>query len=176
MAEAVRKSGAWVVCRPGCTQCCMGPFAITPLDAQRLRAGLAALRASDRTRAERVEDRARAFVTRWSAEFPGDPVTGVLDDEDFPDFAEDAPCPALDPEHGTCDVYEARPMTCRVFGPAVRGQDGVIGACELCYQDVEEERIEACAVEVDTERLESALTRKLEPGLTTVAWCLASVE
>jgi hypothetical protein len=29
MAEAARRSGDWLVCRPGCTQCCIGPFAIT---------------------------------------------------------------------------------------------------------------------------------------------------
>ena len=31
LAEAARKSGAWLVCRSGCTECCMGPFSITPL-------------------------------------------------------------------------------------------------------------------------------------------------
>ena len=44
LAEAARKSGAWLVCRPGCTECCMGPFPITQLDARRLREGLIACR------------------------------------------------------------------------------------------------------------------------------------
>ena len=28
MAEAARRSGSWLVCRLGCTQCCIGPFPI----------------------------------------------------------------------------------------------------------------------------------------------------
>jgi len=44
MAEAARKSGPWLVCRSGCTECCMGPFPITQLDARRLREGLIACR------------------------------------------------------------------------------------------------------------------------------------
>src|SRR5690242_261004 len=32
-AEAARRSGPWLACRPGCTQCCIGPFPITQLDA-----------------------------------------------------------------------------------------------------------------------------------------------
>ena len=41
MAEAARLGGAWLVCRPGCAECCLGPFPITQLDARRLREGLA---------------------------------------------------------------------------------------------------------------------------------------
>ena len=37
LAEAARKAGPWLACRLGCTECCMGPFAITPSDAERLR-------------------------------------------------------------------------------------------------------------------------------------------
>ena len=48
LAEAARKSGPWLVCRPGCTGCCMGPFPITQLDARRLREGLAELESRDR--------------------------------------------------------------------------------------------------------------------------------
>ena len=44
MAEAVRKGGAWIACRPGCTQCCIGVFPISESDAARLRSGLDDLR------------------------------------------------------------------------------------------------------------------------------------
>ena len=47
MAEAARLGGAWVVCEPGCAECCMGPFPITQLDAWRLRQGLAELERRD---------------------------------------------------------------------------------------------------------------------------------
>ncbi|HEX3155445.1 MAG TPA: YkgJ family cysteine cluster protein, partial [Candidatus Angelobacter sp.] len=40
LAEAARRSGDWLVCRKGCTQCCYGPFAISQLDAWRLQKGL----------------------------------------------------------------------------------------------------------------------------------------
>ena len=48
LAEAARKSGQWLVCRVGCTQCCIGPFPISQLDARRLRGGLAELEAERR--------------------------------------------------------------------------------------------------------------------------------
>ena len=62
--------------------------------------------------------------------------------------AEEEPCPVLDPETGACDLYDARPLTCRVFGPAVRSEGGV-GACELCYVGAGDEEIAGCAVELD---------------------------
>ena len=58
LAEAVQKSGAWLVCRPGCCECCLGPFAITQLDAARLRTGLQELATKDPARAARVRQRA----------------------------------------------------------------------------------------------------------------------
>lgn len=184
-AEAERKSGAWLVCRAGCAECCMGAFPINQLDALRLRDGLAELRLSDPERAERVVTRARDAVARLRGEFPGDPVTGVLgesdaDQERFESFADDEPCPALDPVTQTCDLYASRPMTCRLFGPAVRGEDGAVGACELCYHGASDSEIAACAVETDPDGAESALTEKLEAetgaqGSTIVAWCLAGL-
>ena len=131
MAEAVRKSGAWIACRAGCFECCIGPFEITQGDARRLREGLAALTATDPERAARLRQRASVHV---------------VDDE--------ALCPALDPESGTCDLYEARPITCRMFGPAVRSGGAVVGVCELCYVGASDEEIAACAVEVELEEPE----------------------
>src|SRR5215469_8705383 len=82
LAEAARKSGAWLVCRPGCTQCCIGPFPISQLDAERLREGLRKLEATDPQRASLVKIRARESVTRLSPSFPGDPETGILAEDD----------------------------------------------------------------------------------------------
>src|SRR5215467_10641663 len=39
LADTARRSGDWLVCRPGCTQCCLGAFAINQLDALRLQRG-----------------------------------------------------------------------------------------------------------------------------------------
>ena len=133
LTDAARKSGEWLVCRPGCTQCCIGAFAISQLDAERLRQGMRQLEASDPERALRIRQRVRASVQRLSRDFPGDSKTGILAAYDsamacFTDFANDEPCPVLDPATGRCDLYSARPMTCRTFGPPVRsGPEGGLG-------------------------------------------------
>jgi Fe-S-cluster containining protein len=160
-------------------------FPISQLDVQRLQAGLEQLKREDAARALRVAARARDSVERLRNEFPGDPETGLLTESDeaqarFDDFANDEPCPALDPETQTCDLYASRPMTCRVFGPAVRGGDGAVGACELCYEGASDEQIADCAVEMDPDNTEGRLIETLEVetgvrGSTIVAWCLTAL-
>ena len=59
LADTARRSGDWLVCKPGCTQCCIGVFAIHQLDAARLQQGLQELTASDPERARSVRERAR---------------------------------------------------------------------------------------------------------------------
>jgi Fe-S-cluster containining protein len=182
LADATRRSGEWLVCQQGCTQCCVGAFSINQLDALRLRSGLADLAARDPARAARVRARARDAVVRLAQDFPGDPATGLLEESEgaaqrFVEFANDEPCPVLDPETGSCDLYEARPMTCRVFGPPVRSEDG-LGVCELCFQGATEEEIASCEMIPDPDDLESALLEQLEQssggrGDTTVAFALA---
>jgi Fe-S-cluster containining protein len=182
LAEAARRGGEWLVCRSGCTQCCIGVFPINQLDALRLRRGLADLEKSAPQRADRVRERAREAVARLSPDFPGDAAGGVLDEgaaasARFSDFANDEPCPGLDPETGNCELYESRPMTCRVFGPPVRSEDG-LGVCELCYHGASDEEIAACEMIPDPDDLESDLLKKVEDsmgtcGNTIVAFCLA---
>ena len=164
LAEAARRSGPWLVCRPGCTQCCLGPFSINQLDARRLRQGLAALEVSDRDRAARVRERARALVGQ--AVPPADAQT------------DDEPCPALDPATGHCDLYAARPLTCRTFGPPVRCGSDEVGVCELCFSGATDDEIAACEVEIDPEGMESDLLAELDAAtgemeMTTVAAALA---
>jgi Fe-S-cluster containining protein len=182
-ADAARRSGELLVCKKGCTQCCMGAFAIHQLDAQRMRRGLAALERRDRTKADKLRARARDTWKRLRREFPGDTATGILDESEkgqqrFATFAQDEPCPALNPADGSCDLYEARPMTCRVFGPPIRSEDG-LGACELCYHGVPDEVMEAYEMVPDPDDLETGLVEKVEKGIgkrghTIVASCLAS--
>jgi Fe-S-cluster containining protein len=161
LAEAARKSGPWLLCRPGCAECCMGEFPITQLDALRLRRGLADLEARDPGRAARVLRRAREAVAR------------------HPVFADEQPCAALDPETGTCDLYVARPITCRVFGPPVSYGPEAVGVCELCFQGASDAEIAACEVEIDSEGMEATLLDELEArtglsGETTVALAITS--
>ena len=181
LADTGRRSGEWLVCKPGCTQCCMGAFAINQLDALRLQQGLAELKVIDPHRALHVRNRARASIARLSQDFPGDPATGILEEGEtadmlFEEFANDEPCPVLDPQTGMCDLYAARPLTCRVFGPPVRSEGG-LGVCELCYHGASEEEIAACEMTVDPEEMESALLDELERktgrrGRTIVAFAL----
>ena len=181
LADTARRSGDWLVCRPGCTQCCIGAFAISQLDAERLRIGLEQLKESDPERATRVLHRTHSYISRIAAEFPGNAQTGILDDspeaqESFADFANDEPCPVLDPGTGMCDLYSTRPMTCRVFGPPIRSEDG-LGVCELCYHGASEEEIAACEMHLETDALEAELTTQVETsigqyGNTIVAFAL----
>ena len=176
LAEAARKSGPWLVCHLGCTQCCIGPFPITQLDALRLRRGLSELASRDPERAAEVRGRGRQYIDRIAHEFPGDPQTGLLP-ADSCDFADDEPCPALDPLTGGCDLYAFRPITCRAFGPPVRCGSEAVGVCELCFEGASEDEIAACEVEIDPEGLESVLIEELEAttgarGATIVAYAL----
>jgi Fe-S-cluster containining protein len=183
LGEATRRSGKWLACGPGCTQCCVGVFPINQLDAARLRRGLSALEMGAPERAAGIRERARESVARLSPHFPGDAVNGVLDEgeeatQKFSDFANDEPCPVLDPESGMCQLYESRPMTCRVFGPPVRSQDG-LGVCELCFKGASNEEIAACEMKPDPDDLESALLEEIEQttgvrGNTIIAFSLTS--
>jgi Fe-S-cluster containining protein len=156
-------------------------FAINQLDAERLRAGLDALGVDDPARAQRVRERSLASVANLSPAFPGDLQTGVLDESEgaqarFEEFGNEEPCPALDPETGMCDLYSARPMTCRTFGPPVRSEGG-LGVCELCYQGASDEQIAGCEMRVPAEE-EAEVLAGLEnatsvSGRTIVAFALA---
>jgi len=180
LADSARRSGSWLACRPGCTQCCVGVFAISQLDAFRLREGLAELDERDPQGAQRVRQRAQDSLRRLKADFPGDASTGIVDEEtkEFEEFANDEPCPALDPETGLCDLYAARPMTCRVFGPPIRSAGG-LGVCELCFQGATSEQIAACELHADPVQLEAKLLKCLqrttgERGSTIVAFALGA--
>jgi Fe-S-cluster containining protein len=161
LAEAARRSGSWLVCRPGCTQCCHGPFEVSQLDAHRLREGLAELESHDPQRASAVRNRARQAAR----------LTNLGDDD---------PCPALDPETGTCDLYASRPIICRCFGPpALCDDSGSVAVCELCFDGASDEEISTCVVDFDPGGLESVLIEAQElatgvRGMTTVALSLAS--
>ena len=182
LADATRRSGSWIVCRPGCTQCCFGVFSISQLDVARLRHGLEDLEARDPQRAEAIRKRARAAIVRLSAAYPGDAVTGILaDDEEaearFEEFANEEPCPVLDPANGTCELYESRPITCRAFGPPVRSEGG-LGVCELCFHGASDQEIAECEMEVDPDDLESGLLKEMQDagapsGRTIVAFAVA---
>jgi Fe-S-cluster containining protein len=183
LADAVQKSSKWLACKPGCSQCCHGVFAINQLDAIRLRKGLAQLKERDPDRAARIRKRALDTVARLSEDYPGDPVSGVLDEDDtdeaakrWDDFANAEPCPVLDPATGMCELYESRPVICRTFGPAMK-TDGDLGHCELCFVGASEEEVAALEMNPDPDNLEAALVEELqkttgECGETIIAFAV----
>jgi Fe-S-cluster containining protein len=180
LQRANERSGGHIACRSGCAQCCTGVFAINRLDAYRLQQGLKDLAFRDQERAQRILQRAAESLERIAPSFPGDMETGILYDsanaeEVFEEFANDEPCPVLDPETLTCDLYAHRPLTCRIFGPPVR-TDGGLGVCELCFTKASPEEIAAAEVPLEGEAFESTLNRELEQatggGKTIVAFAL----
>jgi len=183
LASATERAGDWLACRPGCHQCCVGVFAISQFDAEQLREGLAMARADV---AQRIRTRAAQSRTRLLAGFPGDPVTGLLftepqHEEAFADFANDEPCPVLDPDTGTCDVYAFRPVQCRTFGPPVRDEDDHLTVCELCFVDAPAEEVARCEMDQSWRQQEEALIENAEQqsalfGPTLVAFALAPVK
>ena len=151
------------------------------VDAARLKGGLKELEARDPDRAAQVRERARAAVERLAPTFPGDAATGILEESPQPpelwnDFGNHEVCPVLDPMTGTCELYEFRPMTCRVFGPPVM-DEGELGVCELCYDGVSDAEIAKCEIRPDPENLEATLVKRLEDehglsGKTIIAFAL----
>lgn len=182
LADVTRHSGEWLACRIGCTQCCVGVFAISQLDALRLRHGWGELNRSDPARARAIQQRAAESLKRLAPAFPGNITTGILADDEaslerFEEFGNDEICPALSPITGECELYASRPMTCRVFGPPLRSEQG-LGVCELCFDGATAEEIAACELVTGTEELEATLTQEAEKvsgkrGDTLVALCLS---
>ncbi len=169
---------SWLACRPGCTPCCHGVFRISALDAERLRAAHASLQMTDPLRAVAIRTRAQALAVELGPGFPGNVLTGVLDPEDtgtwdrFADLPQaDAACPVLDPATGRCELYTARPLTCRIFGPPVKNEGG-IGICELCYTGASESEILAGEMVLTHANLEEELNGELPPEETVIAWAL----
>ena len=186
LASATARSGPHLVCRPGCTQCCVGVFPIAHRDAAYLREGLAALTRTDPAKLQRIQERVAASLTRLDPWFPGNVSTGILSEGDdqtilFEEFANDEPCPVLDPTTGTCDLYEHRPILCRTFGPpmASPGDNGEtnLATCELCYTHATTEEIAACELDPAIPAIEAASSAAFNAahnlhGETLIAYAL----
>lgn len=187
--DSARRGGEHLVCHPGCTQCCHGAFAINPLDTLRLRTAMTELALTDPEQAAAIEGRARRYLAEFGPSFPGDQATGILGESEeaqtaFEDFANDAPCPVLNPDTGLCDLYAARPMTCRVFGPPVRVQSAPdetseegFAICELCFINATVEEIAIAEMIVPHAEEQSVLEalQHEQPsiaGNTIIAYCL----
>jgi Fe-S-cluster containining protein len=200
LASATLRSGPHLVCRPGCTQCCVGVFPIAQQDAARLREGLDLLTQADPAKSQRIRARIAASLARLDPWFPGDCATGILSEDEqsttlfesgsptsglgslgWEEFANDEPCPVLDPTTGTCDLYESRPIVCRTFGPPMQtpGDEGEtnLATCELCYVHATTAEIAACELDPIIPELEAASNQAFNAahhthGETLVAYAL----
>jgi Fe-S-cluster containining protein len=185
LADAMVRGGAHMVCRPGCMQCCVGVFPIAQQDGARLRDGLRELGERDAARADGVRARVREALGRLDPWFPGDVGTGVLreDYEDgilFEEYANDEVCPVLDPVTGTCELYEARPILCRTFGPPMRTPEENLGTCELCFIHATTEEIAAAELDPGVPEVEAASNEAFDRahgcgGETLIAYALRGV-
>lgn len=151
----------------------MGVFPITRLDAERLRAGLKELELIDAERAASIRARVAAAVELQREGFPGDFAEGVFDESHpaFEEFGNDLVCPVLDPLTRTCDLYDARPITCRTFGPPIESAEG-IGVCELCFIDAAPETIKAALIDNSFLNEEAKLLGEYGAESTTIALAL----
>jgi Fe-S-cluster containining protein len=184
LAAGARRASGRLACRVGCTECCLGPFPVTWLDARRLAAGLAELAEVDPRRADAIRARAHDARRAMRLGFPGDPATGRLSEDEvarerFFDRHGSLPCPVLDPRTGACELYAARPLGCRSYGPPVRVAGEDLPPCRLCFVGAKAAEVERCRVAIDPGDEEDALLRRLhragEPGAveTLVAHALA---
>jgi Fe-S-cluster containining protein len=188
LAVGARWAGRRLACRIGCTECCLGPFPITLLDARRLAEGLREIGAREPKRALAIVRRAAAAVRTMKRTLPGDPATGRLNEDEaarerFFERHEALPCPALDPRTGACELYDARPLTCRTFGPPVRIGRENLPPCRLCFVGEGSKEVARCRVEIDDAvALEDRLLRRLheegEPAVpeTLVAFALVALQ
>lgn len=175
--ETKEKSGKLLACRPGCTECCFGPFPINQLDAWRLREGMAKL---SWLKATAVRLRAGGAWRRMKDRFPGNGETGLFYDEGAQEFGTryaNEPCPVLDPRTGLCELYEYRPVNCRTFGPPTRIDGENMPPCRLCYRGASTAKIEAYRVEIDPDQIEDGILTDLEQaggpiGQTLIAFVL----
>ena len=178
LERARASAGTHLVCQSGCTPCCFGPFAITQLDAWRLREGLRALAVTEPGRAAGVHERAAAAVARQAPAFgPGQEgvfATEAEEERFYETFASD-PCPALDPDSGACTVYAWRPVACRTYGPPVRMHGDDLPPCPLCFKRAAREEIEAARQTIEAGHVQAPLTDRVERetgrrGMTTIAF------
>lgn len=178
LASATLRAGPHLTCHAGCSPCCHGVFEITALDALRLRAGLDA---AEPATAARIRTRAATARNRLAPFFPGDPATGLLtgtpeEIELFEEWANADPCPVLDPASQCCDLYPARPILCRTFGPPIRNDhadpEAGLSLCELNFTGATDAEIAASEMDSSFRPLEENLESATPGGPTIIAFAL----
>ena len=114
--EAQARASMLFACQRGCNRCCYQLVCLSPMAWKEVEGAIAKLPAEAR---KKLEKRSRQALPRWQqyAKRHGnllskDPVRAHRD-------WDGTPCPFLN-EKGFCDVYEARPFTCRSYANTKR--------------------------------------------------------
>ena len=183
LASAERRSGDWLICKPGCTPCCIGVFAIDQLDALRLQRGHDRV-GGHRSPACRASTR-RGRGNRWRGSDPSSPATCrpacSATTTKRPRASKNSPTSSL----ALHSIPNAEPAT-STSGVPLRaacsdrrcGRTAVSGVCELCYHGASPDEIESCEMNLDEANpLQAELVGELEKsgnaGRTIVAFALA---
>lgn len=124
-----------IPCAGGCSSCCHGPFDISVADALLVREAVrrqpAERRAELEARALLALETQRAAAPGWAAPYD----VADLGEEGFDELGDtlaDEPCPMLDAD-GRCDIYDDRPLVCRLIGLPLRTSEGglIDNACPI---------------------------------------------
>lgn len=166
VAEAAARAGKALTCSSGCTHCCIGPFAVTERDLQRLRMGF---ETADRETQDRLAARSREARDAMRDGFPGNFATGAiysLEAADAFDLTRPwLPCPVLDLETGACSLHAFRPVACRLHGPALRMNGTTLRHCRLNYAGLTEADLESLRVDFTTPEADPS-------PLAYIAWAI----
>jgi len=100
--------------------------------------------------------------------FPGEAGSGRLihDEERLDRFLKlhaTMACPVLAPRSGRCELYEARPVACRTYGPPLRF--GAIDSppCGLCFVGADSSAVDRCRIETRSDEVEAQVEELLDP-------------
>lgn len=166
VAEAMANGGDAIACRPGCSHCCVGPFAVTERDLTRLRLGVTTLPEAER---ERLAARSAEVRETMREGFPGEWATGMIESQQAADIFDSQhpwlPCPILDLETNRCALHAWRPVACRLHGPALRIDGFVLQHCRLNYSGLTADEIDRLRVGFATPETEAS-------PLTYIAWAV----
>jgi Fe-S-cluster containining protein len=137
-ADCLGRHPAEIACTNGCSACCCSLFDITLLDAWNLKRGFdrlpATVRGQVRARATARLAEIQLLWPEFSEPFllnlrPEEEWSSLMSDED------ETPCPLL-ADNGSCLVYEARPMTCRLHGLPLIDVSGEVMHDEWCTMNL----------------------------------------
>jgi Fe-S-cluster containining protein len=176
MAEAMRLGGEQVQCRAGCMECCVGPIAITNADAMMLAERFAEFALTNPEAAADIAERAGRSWKKISRDFAAEhlPPEETPTEQAWLERHLMEACPALHPETGACRIHAIRPLTCRLYGPAIR-TDGIAHRhCRLNYVGMTAEEIEPLRVAVDPGPMGTAVAAAAKPGRRVLVSVLAA--